>query len=305
MILLGDAAEPLSGLVAERLVALGQRVRAVAWSARGEARLAGHGMEVVRVDPDRPADARRALQDVRRVLLEARPRPPQEARHVALTEAMAPGRIHVVHATPFGTAPDAEAALLRRHALVWDRLARARLRATRVIVHLYMEDLLAFAPDLRDGEEIVHAIRDAAVPYVDVRDAASAVASLLGRAAPGGQTFVLTGRRTVTMDEVAQILSRVLDRQVTARQVGLDALAARLSGMQAPLRDARLALSAVYRRFGDRAPATDDVARLSGTEPRTVEGFLSQHASLFRSGRPLAWMPTDPETEAILHPLSW
>ena len=95
-----------------------------------------------------------------------------------------------------------------------------------------------------------------------------------------GQVLVLTGPRSVTYREIAAALSRDLGvlvpcRDITPADIGVQMTARGLPKWEAEHFEE---MYAMFRR-GESEFVSDDVPRLSGREPRTVETYLAEEAS--------------------------
>lgn len=116
--------------------------------------------------------------------------------------------------------------------------------------------------------------------FLDARDAAE-VASLALTDPVSHRNTVhhLTGPAALTMDEVAAALTAALGFQVTYTHPGLMRFAARLHGRGVGW-DTIGFMAAVYTltRLGRNQPITDEVRRLLGRSPRTLEQFLRDSA---------------------------
>ena len=116
------------------------------------------------------------------------------------------------------------------------------------------------------------------IAWVDARDiAAVAVAALRSPERHGGQAYTLTGPESVPLDVVAGYLSRVVGRQVRAvdppPQDELDGLGTWEHEIVADLYER------VRRgRFG---LVTDDVLAVTGRPARSIEAFITEHASIW------------------------
>lgn len=143
-----------------------------------------------------------------------------------------------------------------------------------------------------DGRYYLGTIRDegrftlpsagAGVSFVDTRDiAAVAVEALLGDG-HAGRAYTLSGPEAITLDRVADLLSRAAGYEV--RHV--DDPPERVVDGE-PSWWAELLLN-VYRRLmaGGFATVTDDVERVTGRPPRSFEAFVDEHAKAWARPSP-------------------
>jgi uncharacterized protein YbjT (DUF2867 family) len=150
------------------------------------------------------------------------------------------------------------------------------LQWTFVRAAFFMQNLsTTHAAEIRDRGEIVLPAGQGRTAFVDVRDVAAVAAVALSEPGHESRAYTPTGPAALTYDEVAQIVSVELGRQVRYRPVG--ALRyfrhARRGGMQTGMALVTTALYAVCR-FGLAAGLTDDVRTVTGRAPVDVATFV-------------------------------
>ncbi|MCF6468482.1 SDR family oxidoreductase [Nonomuraea sp. MG754425] len=122
---------------------------------------------------------------------------------------------HVVYLSFFGAAPDAVFTLARDHWATEQHLRASGLSYTFLRDNFYAD----FMPALVGDDGVIRgpagAGRAAVVAQDDIADAATAV--LLRPGEHANRTYDLTGPRSLTMTEVAAILSRTTGRTITYR----------------------------------------------------------------------------------------
>ncbi|WP_329528645.1 NmrA family NAD(P)-binding protein [Streptomyces sp. NBC_01462] len=128
------------------------------------------------------------------------------------------------------------------------------------------------------------------LPFADGRhapiaesDQARVIAAILEDPAPhAGQIYPLYGPVELNHYEIAEKMSRALDREVTYVPIELDEFAAILRGRGAPdhLVQHLLAVAVDYRN-GVFAGTTNLVKTIGGSEPLDVEGFVAQNRAAF------------------------
>lgn len=221
------------------------------------------------------AGMRAALEGAEVLLLvSAAEAPDRLGQHrTAVEAAAAAGVRHIVYTSFDGAAPDADFTLGRDHWHTEQAIRESGIAWTFLRDSFYLDVLPAFAgPDglisgpAGDG-------RVAAVARTDVADAAVAV--LRDPDAHAGATYPLTGPEAISFPEAAERMSRVLGRPFRFADQRVDeAYAARrlLTDQQWQL-DAWVSTYTAIRS-GALARTTDDVARLTGRRPRTLEEAL-------------------------------
>jgi uncharacterized protein YbjT (DUF2867 family) len=119
---------------------------------------------------------------------------------------------------------------------------------------------------------------------IAVHDVARVVATVLADPAPhSGRVYELTGPRTVDMNEMAEAFSQVLGRPVSYVDVPLDQWRAEgLSkmGLPAHIEDHVATMGRLHRenRY-DRA--SNDVERVTGVPPQTIEAFIAARKDFY------------------------
>ncbi|APU13244.1 hypothetical protein UA75_05855 [Actinoalloteichus sp. GBA129-24] len=100
---------------------------------------------------------------------------------------------------------------------------------------------------------------------IDPVDVAAVAAEVLTGEGHAGQTYTLTGPQLLTLDEQAEILSRLLDRPISTVDLPLAAAREQLFAAGRSTAAADIAMTGVaWVRTGHNAVVTDDVERLLG-----------------------------------------
>ena len=261
----------VGGRIAARLAALGVAQRLVVrdpsrapelpWTTVAQASYA---------DPDA---LRRALTGVPTLfLVSAAEAPDRRAQHLAAVEAArAAGVERVVYTSFLGAAPDATFTLARDHAATEAALASSGMRWTALRDSLYADLLPEFAGDgvLRgpagDG-------RVSAVARDDVADVAVAVLTSDGH---DGAAYDVTGPQALTLDEVAEVLTRVTGRPHRYERETLEQAYASRAAYGAPDWQVEAWVS-TYTAIaaGEMATVSDTVERLLGRPALPLEALL-------------------------------
>jgi uncharacterized protein YbjT (DUF2867 family) len=214
-----------------------------------------------------------AFVGVDRVLL-LTPSVPEQAllEENALNAALAAGVRRIVYVS--STDVEWEIELSAAHRVMEARLAAGDVDHTVVRPEYLLDNLLGEVDDLARGE-LVAPSADGRCPFVDARDVgAVAAAVLLGTASPPGP-LVVTGPESLSWAQLAERLGRALGSPV--EHIDLDAAewerGAVVSGMGRWL--AR-ALAEYFEALRERPlESSDDVMRVTGRAPRSVEDFVS------------------------------
>ncbi|HVQ19269.1 MAG TPA: SDR family oxidoreductase [Actinomycetes bacterium] len=187
--------------------------------------------------------------------------------------AAAAGVANVVYTSLCGAAPDATFTLARDHWATEEHIKQASMRWTFLRDNLYADFLPKTVSDgmirgpAGDG-------RAAVVAIDDVADVASAV--LLNPSPHAGNTYYLTGPQSLSLDEVAAIISEASGSAVTYHPETLDEAYESRRHYGAPdwMVDAWVSTYTAVAA-GEYAQVTDDVQRITGHPPRSLKQVLA------------------------------
>jgi len=242
--------------------------------------LAQAGAEIVAGDLGVPASIDDAMRAVSAVVLVSPAVPAQELNVVA--SAARAGVAHVVKATSKAS-PDSPIARRRGQSEIEAGLAASGIPHTLLRSNAYMQNVLALAPAIAATSSFGSAAGNGRVGMVDARDVAAVAAQIA--ASPDthtGGTYWLTGPDLVSNYDVAEVLSELLGRTITYRELTFaenrDAMIrAGLPEQIAKMNAQAFALTA----DGDAEWVTDDVPSILGRPARTFEQFAADHAAAF------------------------
>ena len=242
--------------------------------------LAEAGAEIATGDLEVPATIDDAMRGVSAVVLVSPAVPAQELNVVA--SAIRAGTGHVVKATSKASA-DSPIARRRWQAEIEAGLAASGIPHTLLRSNAYMQNALALAPAIAKTSSFGSAAGKGRSGLVDTRDVAAVAAAIA--ASPGahaGQTYWLTGPELVSNYDVAAVLSRLLGRTVTYRELSFEeSMAAMISGgvpeQMAQMNAQAFSLAA----NGDAEWVTQDVQSVVGRPARSFEQFASDYAAAF------------------------
>ncbi len=290
-ILITAAAGKTGTPIVQQLLERGLPVRAMVrrLDERSE-RLESLGAEVVVGDLHDLQSMRKAMEGVSRVYFCYPPELPQlllAASNVAVAAKDA-GVRGLVNLSQITAREDAPSPLSRSHWLSeqlfdWADVGAVHLRATFFAEMLTLLGAGTIATEgrlyLPYGDE-----KHAPVTAADIARVASAV--LADPAPHAGQRYVLTGPRSLSIAEMAETIGREIGKEVTYVDLPVDAWQSVLTeqvGLPAYLAG-HLAHVAQDHQDGVFNAVTDDVARIGGRAPQSVEDFARETRELFVSG---------------------
>ena len=170
---------------------------------------------------------------------------------------------------------------LAEQVLNWSRLPVVHIRPT-VFLDSPLFTTMA-AQSIRESGTIALPFGTGRTSPVAVGDVARVVATVLNDPAPHiGRVYELTGPRSIDMTELAATFSRALHRPVSYVDVPLDRWQAGLSRMGYPPHvQQHIATMARLHRENRYDRATDDVERVTGIPPQSIEAFVADREHFY------------------------
>lgn len=214
-----------------------------------------------------------------------------------LDHAWDAGVTHIVKLSAIGASADSPLQLMTHHHLIDDRLAAGPARWTLLQPHLYMQNLLRAAAEMRRDGRLIAAMAQEALPLVDARDVGRAAAAILAEPAPhAGKTYRITGPRALNYAQVAAAISTLLARPVTYEAFDEHDYESRLrsNGVEGE-RAFDLAHILLAYEPADHLPGGDYRA-LTGAAPTDFATFLHDYREQFLTAEP-------PPLTSLLAPL--
>jgi uncharacterized protein YbjT (DUF2867 family) len=242
--------------------------------------LAAAGAEIAAGDLDGPASIDVAMAGVSAVVLVSPAVPAQELNVVA--SAARAGVAHVVKATSKASA-DSPIARRRGQAEIEAGLAASGIPHTLLRSNAYQQNVLALGPAIAAASSFGSAAGKGRAGMVDARDVAAVAAAIaVSPAAHAGKTYWLSGPELLSNYDVAAILSKLLGRTVTYRELTFeenkDAMIR--AGVPEPVAQQN-AQAFSLTADGDAEWLSDDVPAILGRPARSFEQFAADHAAAF------------------------
>src|SRR5450755_3252188 len=245
-----------------------------------KAKVVAAGAEITLGDLAVPASIDEAMAGVTAVVLVSPAVPAQELRVVA--SAARAGAGHIVKAT---SKASAEAPIARRRwqAEIEAGLAASGLAHTLLRSNAYMQNVLALAPAIVKTSGFGSSAGKGRAGMIDARDVGAVAAEIAASpASHGGKTYWLTGPQLISNYDVAVVLSKLLGRTITYRELGFDEDRDTMIGAGVPEAIAEMNAQAFSMiADGDAEWVTEDVPSLLGRPARSFEQFAAGYASAF------------------------
>lgn len=211
-------------------------------------------------------------------------RPPAIARvgptiNRFLDAAAEAGVEHVVFASVAG----AESNRIVPHHRIERHLVGSSLAWTILRPGFFAQNIgTAYRDDIVHHDRIVVPAGDGRAAFVDTRDLGEAAAIALCDGACRGRAFHLTGPHAVSFEEVTERLSGLVGRPIRYEPAGIVRYLRHLRRAGLPVMQCVVqTVLHVGLRRGDAEEVTDELERLLGRPPRTLEDYLVDHLDRF------------------------
>ena len=245
---------------------------------------------VVEFDFTKPETWGRALRGVDGVFLV---RPPVVDSSEIGSFAEAADRVGVTRIAYLSTI-GAEKNILIPHHRIEKRITATGMEYTLLRASFFMQNLLeVHRRDVIEHDEIFVPSGNGKTSFIDARDIGEIAAIVLTESGHANQAYDLTGPEALDYEEVATILSDVLDRSITYPNPSLLSFARRMRRRGKPLGFIAL-MCGIYTtaRLGLAGRVTDDSWRLLGRRPREMRAFVEDYSDEFR-GHSQSMMTTE------------
>ena len=242
--------------------------------------LAEAGAEIAAGDLAVPASVDEAMSGVSGVVLVSSAVPAQELNVVA--SAARAGAGHVVKATSKAPA-DSPIARRRWQAEIEAGLTASAIPHTLLRSNAYMQNVLMLAPAIATTSTFGSAAGQGRTGLVDARDVAAVAAEIItSPAAHAGNTYWLTGPELVSNYDVAAVLSKLLGRTITYRELTFEQSKEAMIRAGIPEQIAEMNAQAFsLTADGDAEWVTQDVPSLLGRPARSFKQFTADYAAAF------------------------
>jgi uncharacterized protein YbjT (DUF2867 family) len=241
--------------------------------------LAEAGAEIAAGDLDAPASIDAAMAGITTVVLISPGAPVQEL--AVIGSAARAGAGHVIKVTSNASA-DSPIARRRWQAEIEAGLAASGLAHTLLRSNAYMQNVLALAPAIAKTSGFGSSAGKGRVGMIDARDVAAVAEIAASPAAHAGKTYWLTGPELISNSDVAAVLSKLLGRRITYRELSFedDKEAMIRAGVPAPIAEMNAQAFSMIAD-GDAEWVTEDVPSLIGRPARSFEQFATDYATAF------------------------
>ncbi len=242
--------------------------------------LADAGAEIAAGDLDAPASIDAAMAGITAVVLVSPGVPAQELN--VIHSAARAGAGHIIKVTSNASA-DSPIARRRWQTEIEAGLTASGLCHTLLRSNAYMQNVLALTPAIAKTSGFGSSAGQGRVGMIDARDVAAVAAGIAASPAPHtGKTYWLTGPELISYSDVAAVLSKLLGRPITYRELSFehDKDAMIRAGVPEPIAEMNAQAFTMIAE-GDAEWVTEDVPSLLRRPARSFEQFASDYAAAF------------------------
>lgn len=240
------------------------------------------GVETCYIDYDQPETLVPAFHDVHAVFLVLpsafNGRAMLTAARNTIDVARRTGVEHIVKLSAYG-AGDEGYTHARWHRRVEREIERSGLAWTFLRPNMIMQTVLDdWGESIRTENVFCYPVEDGYAP-VDARDVARVAAHVLTESGHVGKAYELTGPATISLDEMAETFTHVLDRSIRYVPISHEDYWQSLldSGVSEEMAEAYIDVHQYVRSVP--STVTSSVRDVTGREPTSFEEFCCDHAS--------------------------
>lgn len=251
----------------------------------GEQPLQAPNIQAVTVDPADDVSLQRAVQGVEAIFLAWQFSPQLADAHMRIvTAAKAAGVRRLVQLSGVGADPNMCCARMLRwygHAEV--TVAAAGLETTRLRPSMLLQTLFEFSPSIAQQGVIAGPFRSTKWTWVDARDVGAVAAVVLRDPSHAGRTYTVTGAESMSYPQIAERMSRILDKAIRYTDITANEARGWLQGkgLSPVMIEAKLEMWDACASNLINAPPTQVVRELTGREPRSVDDFVRDYKKQF------------------------
>jgi uncharacterized protein YbjT (DUF2867 family) len=238
------------------------------------------GAEIVVGDLDQPATIEPAVEGVDKIYLLTWNGPTQEqqAKNV-IAAAQRTGNPHIVRHSMWGSE---RSRIIQQGLRVEQALKSSGLPWTLLKPTFYMQNTMMAMQTITSDGVIYWDMQDGKLGMIDVRDIVDVALAVLTGEGHVGKSYILTGPQAISFYDVADIFSKVLNKQVKYVDVPGQTAFESMVGMGVPEWIAK-GFMELMQGFsqGFASRTTDNVATLTGHPARSFEQFARDYAQMF------------------------
>ncbi|MCH8013050.1 MAG: SDR family oxidoreductase [Candidatus Marinimicrobia bacterium] len=265
-------------LVVPALLKGGAEVTALVRDSQKAEGLISQGVTVIDGEYTDTEAVQKAFEGADAILMIAPPNP-DAARQMSglIATAKKAGNPHVVRMSAIKAAADAPTDNGKLHHESDTELMESGLPYTILRPHFFMQNLWMSIPTIQEQSQIYWGMGDGKLGLIDVRDIADMAVKILLNGSHQGEILNPTGPDSITFTQVAEAISKSLDKEVTYVPVSYEQV--RKSIIEMGWGDWGGQIMYDYSKaytegWGDFT--TDDVKKVTGNKARSIDQFVNE-----------------------------
>lgn len=272
----------IGSFVVNKLIENGIKLKAAVTNVeRGKDFFDNSAVEVVRFDFLSKETYSEALKGVKKIFLM---RPPQLAKPKEdilpfLSKAKQMGVEHIVFVSLLGV----EKNPVVPHRKIEEMIRNLGFQFTFLRPSFFMQNLnTTHREDIAFRNELYMPVGNAKTSFIDTRDIGEIAAICLTEEEHLNKSYTITGNEAITYDEVATILSEVLNRQITYKNPNIFEFRNSLIKRGTPKQFANV-MTMLYTmtKLGTAQKVTDDAERILNRKPITFKQYAVDYQRYF------------------------
>jgi len=189
---------------------------------------------------------------------------------------------HIIKVSALGTSLDSKFGIGRYHAMTEKDIRESGIPFTFLQPHSFMQNLIFESAAIKEQSTIYAPMGDGKIGMVDARDIAAVAVKALTEEGHEGKTYVLTGPEAISYYDIANVLTRVLGKEIKYVPVTSEVAHKGMldSGMPEWLADDLTGLNLVFAA-GKASDISPDVEEVTGRKAHSIKDFVSDFVYLF------------------------
>jgi uncharacterized protein YbjT (DUF2867 family) len=239
--------------------------------------------EIAVSDLSDTASLMKALQGIEKVFLMTDSSEYSEEQQLNFVNAAhVSGVKHIVKISQMSASTTSQIHSLRYHAAIENRIRELELEYTFLRCNMFMQGLIFFDHFIKYEDRFFGALGDAAVSVVDVRDIAEVAFRVLTEAGHENKIYNITGIEALSHYQMAEVLSRVLGKEVIYINLSPEEMRGALTVAGFPERQTvDIIEDFIHYCRAEAAQVYDTVAVITGQPATSYEKFVRDYKVFF------------------------